>query len=90
MAELEGLKEKPRVEKLLFEASNTRCGITCAIDMADALGRRRTGRMHLHLRLRLADGVFWLARIPRQNFISFPAHLTDEILQSECAVLRGL
>lgn len=32
----------------------------------------------------------WLARIPRQNFTSFPAHLTDEILLSECAVLKWL
>lgn len=90
MAELKGLNKKIRVENLLLEASQARCGVPCEIDKADSLGRDQMGGMHVHLRLRFTDGVSWLARTPRQNFTSFAAHLTDEILLSECAVLKWL
>ena len=90
IAELEGLQKKFCVEKLLLEASKARCGVPCEMDMADPLGLGRMGGMHVHLCLKFTDGVSWLARIPRQNFTSFPTHLTDEILLSECAVLKWL
>lgn len=41
VAELERLKKRLRVEKLLSRASQARCGVACDIDKADPLGRRR-------------------------------------------------
>ena len=64
--------------------------MVCEVDKDDPLGRSRMGGMHVHLRLKFTDGVSWLARVPRQNFTSFGAHLTGEILLSECAFLKWL
>lgn len=90
MAELEDLKRKLDIEKLLFVASKARCGIPYEVDRPDPLGRRRTGGIRVHLCVVFADGVSSLARIPRQNFMSLPAYPTDEILLSECAILKWL
>ena len=46
------------------------------------------GGIHIHLRIRFADGSAWLARILRHNFTSFSDELSNNILLSECATLK--
>lgn len=88
--ELQSLRAKINDQALLKRASELNGGIHCTLDPSDPLGRSLMGGMHVHLRLQFSDGTTWLARIPRQNYISFSDDFSARITESECATLRWL
>lgn len=88
--ELQALRRKVNDKNLLHLASKVNRGIPCHFDSTDPLGRQMLGGMHVHLRIKFADGTAWLARLLRFNVTSFDDRLSNEILLAECATLRWL
>ncbi|EFW99204.1 hypothetical protein CMQ_5625 [Grosmannia clavigera kw1407] len=96
-AEIDSLLAQVNVAALEQRASHLRGGMTCTF----IPGSRHSGAgdenallmgcANYHARLRFADGVEWLARIPRTTgFGDVPLPLVDYLIRSEFATLHFL
>lgn len=88
--ELKNLRKRINATNLLKFASRANCGLPCSLDESDDLSTCSLGGMHIHLRVKFATGISWLARVPRLNEASFSDDLTNRILLNECATLKWL
>ncbi|KAB8360850.1 hypothetical protein FH972_024584 [Carpinus fangiana] len=89
-AELHAVYERMQDTALLEIAQGLRPNVPCEMAPKDTTSSAMLGGMHMHMEVCFADGISWLARIPRMNFQSFPSDITNALLLSECGTLRWL